>query len=89
MDRFLPRFINYFVIFQIVIYKCDKCEDFLTLNEIELDTHIRCAHAMEPSEPLENFTMDSGNKESILTSDEVSIIFLHLYKKIFKIFSYM
>ena len=44
----------------------------MTFNEIELDTHIRCAHAMEPSEPFENFTpVDSRMKESILTSDEV------------------
>ena len=49
----------------------------MTFNEIELDTHIRCAHAMEPSEAFENnFTpiVDSTiMTESILTSDEVKI----------------
>ena len=54
----------------------------MTFNEIELDTHIRCAHAMEPSEPFENFTpVDSRMKESILTSDEVNICLLYWGKK--------
>ena len=50
----------------------------MTFNEIELDTHIRCAHAMEPSEAFENnFTpiVDSTiMTESILTSDEVNMM---------------
>ena len=58
----------------------------MTFNEIELDTHIRCAHAMEPSEAFENnFTpiVDSTiMTESILTSDEVNMMGKIIHRKI-------
>ena len=58
----------------------------MTFNEIELDTHIRCAHAMEPSETFENnFTpiVDSTiMTESILTSDEVNMMGKIIHRKI-------